>query len=300
MYDNGVQLRMKYNHLLRSDGRFRSSNMRTLSSDTSRAVMSLQSFMAGFLPPDPLDKTLPLRWQPFNLETDSAGRVLTLNFKSCPLFTKHVNHYVRTPPKDFANWMRADRQAIERISEHLGSPIKTPFDLFRVSDSLGILQNESTPQWISETYNKTFKKYSRRFIQLMHSNKEMIKSRGGPLITDIVHNMERLANNSEDSPGKKLLIYSAHDFTISSLAYVLGVQEQIPDQIGYSATIVLDLVDRDSGELCVEAIFSDNNAEIPTKISLDVPGCGSSCSVYTFKNAVKDMLIEDFDKFCEV
>lgn len=68
-------MRLKYQHLFPEDGYFRLSNMRIMSSVPDRCIMSLQSFMSGFLPPPLLDLTLPLYWQPFTHATDHAGQV---------------------------------------------------------------------------------------------------------------------------------------------------------------------------------------------------------------------------------
>lgn len=68
-------MHLKYQHLLPSDGYFRLSNMKITSSVSDRCIMSLQSFMGGFLPPPLLDLTLPLYWQPFTHSVDDTGRV---------------------------------------------------------------------------------------------------------------------------------------------------------------------------------------------------------------------------------
>lgn len=53
-------------------------DMRILSSASARAVMSLQSFMTGFIPGPSQDKDyFPLGWQPFSFDLDYDGTVTT-------------------------------------------------------------------------------------------------------------------------------------------------------------------------------------------------------------------------------
>lgn len=80
---------------------------------------------------------------------------------------------------------------------------------------------------------------------------------------------------------------------MASLAYALGVEKQIPEPISYSDTIMVDLVTRGSGEPYVEVIYMDNTNTIPRKINLNVPGCGLSCSLTTFRPVTKNMMVEN-------
>lgn len=75
MYELGEYLRSRYSHLVPTDGFFRKRNMQILSSRSDRCVMSLQSFMAGFMPPPVTDFTLPVMWQPFAMAVDNDAEV---------------------------------------------------------------------------------------------------------------------------------------------------------------------------------------------------------------------------------
>lgn len=76
IYDLGVLLRSKYSHLFPEDGVYRVRDMRILSSGSARTIMSLQSFMAGFIPGPLKEKDFfPLGWQPFGFDVDYDGTV---------------------------------------------------------------------------------------------------------------------------------------------------------------------------------------------------------------------------------
>lgn len=48
----------------------------------------------------------------------------------------------------------------------------------------------------------------------------------------------------------------------------------------------------------MEVVYLDNIETTPKKYNLHVPGCGVSCTLSTFKEAVKDMMVDDLDALC--
>lgn len=62
-------------HLFPADGYFRSRYMRLMTSIPDRTIMSIQSFMAGILPPPIKDLKLPIVWQPFSSTIDLQSKV---------------------------------------------------------------------------------------------------------------------------------------------------------------------------------------------------------------------------------
>lgn len=65
-YNLGVRLRERYRTLLPKNGFYSTKDMYVMSSATERCLMTAQSFLAGFLPPNDDDKhsLLPIKWQP--------------------------------------------------------------------------------------------------------------------------------------------------------------------------------------------------------------------------------------------
>lgn len=299
MYENGVMLRLKYQHLLPSGGFFRLSNMRIVSSVPERTIMSLQSFMAGFLPPPLHQSNLPIFWQPFPFDIDYDGKLVYMRLdNSCPVFLQHAYMLMMNPPAEVAAWMAADKEAFKAFSQKLGSPISTIENVLIVSDALKIQMgiDPTMPQWAKDGFTNTFQKYGVLSTTMLHKNPTMIKIRGGPMLTEMVNNMVAVANGN--ASGKKVLLYSAHDITVSSLAYALGVEEQIPRHISYSDSIMVDLVGVGSGEASVEVIYMDNANKVPKAFHLSVPGCGKSCSLSRFRQAVQGMMVDDYKKLC--
>lgn len=67
-YKLGVRLRERYRSLLPKNGHYSTNEMFVMSSATERCLMTAQSFLAGFLPPNDDDDdqryALPIKWQP--------------------------------------------------------------------------------------------------------------------------------------------------------------------------------------------------------------------------------------------
>lgn len=63
-YESGKNLRIRYKKLLPADGFYSAENMRVVSSFKERCIMSVQSLLAGLMPPDDCLNRLPFPWQP--------------------------------------------------------------------------------------------------------------------------------------------------------------------------------------------------------------------------------------------
>lgn len=295
LYDNGALLRLKYQHLYPKNGFFRLSNMQIMTSVPERTMMSLQSFMAGFFPPPVLDTTLPIYWQPFFCTVDHTGAIIYIKMDGCPRFLSLLMKIMSDPPKELLGWIEADREILDKLSVWANTPLNTPSEVMNFAEVLKaqIYIDNTIPEWVLEAYQDYLAKYVAQMFALMHYNEEMIRIRGGPLITEIIHNMEDLANGKD---GKPIMIYSAHDSSLLSLAFVLGVQDQIPELPNYSDTFMVDLSDTNT----VQVIYMNTEKRLNTRTVMNVPGCGTSCSLATFRQALSDKLVYDVDALCNV
>lgn len=217
--------------------------------------------------------------------------------KACPRFTKDLCDLILTPPEDILAWMKKDRPVLDELSKITGRPLKTVLQVGLFADMIKTQMYicPDTPQWAIDAYYSTLMKYIGGMFRLFHGTQEMIKIRGGPLLTEIVNNM--VAVNENHVSGRNFLIYSAHDMTVLSLAYVLGVQSQIPAMPHYSDTFMVDLLD--NGQVQVVYMNTERHDE-PTMTVMDVPGCGLSCPLDKFREVFKDMLVDDFDTLCKI
>lgn len=204
---------------------------------------------------------------------------------------------MKNPPADLKAWFEQDHDVLEKLSEMAGKPLKTVREVGLFADMIRtqIYFDPDVPQWALDAYYNTLDKYLERMLLLFHGTKEMVKIRGGPLLTEIVDNM--MAVQCKEKSGKNFLIYSAHDITVLSLAHVLGVESQIPAHPHYSDTFMVDLLE--NGEVQVVYMNTEDNDD-PQMTVMNVPGCGKSCPLEKFREVFKDMLVEDWNLLCKI
>lgn len=182
----------------------------------------------------------------------------------------------------------------------MGVPLVTQSQIYLLGDTIlaMISVDCEVPQWAVDAYYNTLNKYMIGHFANIARNPRLAKIRGGPLVTEIVNNMVAVDQGS----GKKVLIYSAHDLTVASLAVALGVGDQLPDRISYSDAIMVDLVEAKAGSLepTVEVIYLSKANTIPERIPMALPGCGVSCTLTAFRAATSAMMVADWDQICAV
>lgn len=81
LYNLGKHLRMRYGRLLPPNGLYSKDNMRVLSSYFERCLMSVESLLAGFLPPNEWMNRFPLPWQPVPVNVIPAKEDYVRNSK---------------------------------------------------------------------------------------------------------------------------------------------------------------------------------------------------------------------------
>lgn len=69
MYHLGRNLHTRYYRLLPKDGLYSKEEILVQSSASERCVMSVQSFLAAFMPPLENRNPLPIPWQPISIHT---------------------------------------------------------------------------------------------------------------------------------------------------------------------------------------------------------------------------------------
>lgn len=194
-------------------------------------------------------------------------------------------------------WWEEDQAELARIGALAGLEQNDRTALLTLGDSFKALLylDCDIPQWAKDAYYNTLEKYVLNSWAIMFSNPTMLQIRGWPMIAEIVNNMVAVVNNEES--GKNLLIYSAHDMTVAAMAFALGVGDQLPRNIEYGDVIMVDLVRNGSSEPKVEVIYMSKANMFPQMIPLNVPGCGTSCTLTTFRALTSHMMV-DFDVLC--
>lgn len=223
-----------------------------------------------------------------------------MHFKpeACPTYYAAYHNLIVNPPADVVAWMVEDKEQIDLLSGYLGVPMSNIQYLYYVGDFVktNLLLGDYVPDWALTAYNTFLQKYIKRYFQLAHETDFMVQVRGGPVVTQIIENMEAQIEGS--SAARNFLIYSAHDMTVESLVRVLGVRSQTPELVSYADTVMIELVDNGGSELQVQALYVDNSGSFPNRFPVNVPGCGTVCNFSTFKAVVNKYLVPNYEGLC--
>lgn len=216
----------------------------------------------------------------------------------CPTYYAAYNDLIHNPPADVLAWFEEDAEEIEILSGHMGLSVRSVMALYYIGDFVktNLFLGDSIPEWALEAYNTFLPKYMKRYFQMCHETDFMVRVRGGPVITQIIENMEAYASGAKEA--RNILIFSAHDMTVESLIRVLGVRDQTPELVNYADTVLIELVDEGGSELQVQALYVDNSGAIPNRYAVSVPGCGTLCNLATFKSVVSKYLVPDYEGLC--
>lgn len=271
-----------------------------MSSSVERCISSLTSFMAGFLPPPATDKTIPFPWQSFPFAVDNEARVLTFEPSACPVYEKAIlaSSAVLEKSPTILNWMAQDKDILKRVGDFLGKPLTTVMD---ISYAIEIIRTEqyldpTMPSWLLGAY-ATLEKYILLGIDSYHQTEFMKKVRGGPMITQVVDNMN--AMNNKNSSARNIIIFSAHDLTVHSLIAVLNVKAQAPFIPLYGDTVAIEMHQQPGRtEPEVQVYYFTNLAPLKFKIQLFVPNCGSPCSLSNFNKLMSKYFVRNFETMC--
>lgn len=94
------------------------------------------------------------------------------------------------------------------------------------------------PAWVNPMVLEEMLLARKRFFQSLTETAYMTRIRGGPLLTDMVEQMEQKQNGNLT---RNIAIYSAHDSTLANLMKALDVIDQTTVIPNYGATLALEL-----------------------------------------------------------
>lgn len=150
------------------------------------------------------------------------------------------------------------------------------------------------PDWAVDVINDPRVRNLTAFsFKMITYTEKMKRFKGGPLIKEMLSNMDGRISGSLDSR-RKLFMYSAHDTTVATFLNSLGVYEMIPPP--YASLVLIDLFkNQTSGQHLVRISFKNTTNE---PYILTVPGCHQLCSIEDFKRITKPIIPIDWTAEC--
>ncbi|XP_032265100.1 prostatic acid phosphatase isoform X2 [Phoca vitulina] len=261
-YELGQYIRKRYRKFLNES--YKREQVYIQSTDVDRTLMSAMTNLAGLFPPEGISVWNPsLPWQPIPVHTLSLSE---------------------------------DRDFIETLPTFTGYHTQDLFGMWtKVYDPLFCesVHNFTLPSWATEDTMTKLKELSELSILSLygiHKQKEKSRLQGGVLVSEILNHMK---SATQPSNRRKLVMYSAHDTTVSGLQMALDVYNGLLPP--YASCHIMELY-LEKGEYFVEMYYRNETQHEPYPLTL--PGCTPSCSLMEFAELVAPVIPQDWSTEC--
>ncbi|CAL8125995.1 unnamed protein product [Orchesella dallaii] len=260
-YELGKFLRSRYMEFLKDT--LIPEEVHVQSSEISRAIMTAQGCLTGLFPP--CDSHIPrcegkwsesIEWQPipvYQIPRKLDNKIL-FRRETCPAYISEFKKVLECPLIE--EFKQSHEQAFQYIKEHTGMPEVNLENIGQVHDTLFIqsLYNIPLPSWTEKVFPEPMKTVSDVGFQILSANREMMKFNGGPLLKEVIENMEKTLKCSkckkkkqkEENQVKKVYLYSGHDTTVAAFLATLSLFDT--HQPPYCSAIMIELHEVKEGQ----------------------------------------------------
>uniref|UniRef100_A0AAA9S8P0 acid phosphatase n=1 Tax=Bos taurus TaxID=9913 RepID=A0AAA9S8P0_BOVIN len=228
-YELGQYIRKRYENFLNES--YKREQVHVRSTDIDRTLMSAMTNLAALFPPEGISIWNPsLPWQPIPVHTVpvSEDQLLYLPFRNCPRFQELQSETLIS--EEFQKRLQPYKDFIEVLPKLTGYHDQDLLGIWsKVYDPLFCegVHNFTLPSWATEdtmTKLKEISELSLLSLYGIHKQKEKSRLQGGVLINEILNHMK---SATQPSNRRKLIMYSAHDTTVSGLQMALDVYNGI-------------------------------------------------------------------------
>ncbi|XP_043330028.1 prostatic acid phosphatase isoform X1 [Cervus elaphus] len=296
-YELGEYIRKRYENFLNES--YKHEQVHVRSTDIDRTLMSAMTNLAALFPPEGISIWNPsLPWQPIPVHTVpvSEDQLLYLPFRNCPRFQELQSETLIS--EEFQKRLHPYKDFIEVLPKLTGYHDQDLLGIWsKVYDPLFCegIHNFTLPSWATEdtmTKLKEISELSLLSLYGIHKQKEKSRLQGGVLINEILNHMK---SATQPSNHRKLIMYSAHDTTVSALQMALDVYNGILPP--YASCHMMELYFQE-GEYFVEMYYRNETRYEPHPLTL--PGCTLSCPLTKFVELVAPVISQDWSMECAI
>lgn len=291
LYKLGQTFRNRYKSYI---SKYSSKTVKVRTSDLDRCHMSVASLLAAWFPPEDEYElwNTELAWQPIPIHSVpySEDNMLAQN-KTCRNYLQEQN---RINAEYIANMTEEDKKFYEYLTAHMGENVDSLRQVDTYFSTLLIekLHGYKLPEWTEKVYPDEMRKRAKLNVLMHQWNTLMKRLSAGPLIKELV---EQFINKSKgENKDLKLLLYSAHDSTLSSLWRGLNFPDTIMPDFGASITFELHKLN----DQYFLKMFMLNNTELTEPNELQIPNCSLPCPLYKLYEITEDVRPVDWEKEC--
>ncbi|XP_054585715.1 prostatic acid phosphatase isoform X3 [Eptesicus fuscus] len=296
-YELGEYIRKRYGKFLNES--YKHQQVYVRSTDIDRTLMSAMTNLAALFPPEGISLWNPnLPWQPIPVHTVPLveDRLLFLPFRNCPRFQELERETLKS--EEFQKRLQPYKDFMETLPKLSGHHGKDLFGIWsKVYDPLFCesVHNFTLPSWATGdtmTKLKELSELSLLSLYGIHKQKEKSRLQGGVLVGEILNHIKTAAQPWNH---RKLIMYSAHDTTVSGLQMALDVFNGILPP--YASCHLMELY-LEKGDYFVEMYYRNETHHEPYPLTL--PGCTPSCPLTKFAELVAPVIPQDWSTECRI
>lgn len=275
---------------------YNNSEMYVRSTDVDRTLMSAQSNLAGFYPPQSKDVwNDEIPWQPIPIHTipEKLDMVLAAK-KSCPVYEYELKKLYKS--EEFKTYDKKIADIYKYLTTHSGKSVKSLQSVQNIYSCLHIeeLYNLSLPEWTREVYPDKLLPISALSFAVKTYTPLLARLKSGPLLKEILMHFKNKTLKKLE-PNRNYWVYSGHDTTVANMLNTLGVFKLMGyHNPPFRATVLFELRSYSDGYR-VQVFYKNTTAE-PEPLNL--PGCGPSCPLDKMFEIYKGVIPVSWEKEC--
>lgn len=283
----GTWLRSRYSDFIPTE--FKNADILVRSTGTARTLASAFA-LTTFLYPA---QAIPIH------SASDAFDMLFSPHKCCPAFDREMERFLATSDAMLEEYNR--KPLYDWLSIQTGKAVHGLEVAEQLYNSLTIekQRGHELPKWTEAVYPQPLKNLTGRYLSRSSATTLLKRLRFGSLLKDILSRAEaagRPEKSGSNIHNRKVLIYSAHDFTIVGLLNCLGIFDGNPS--GFAASLTFEVREgaKPHGHTVQIIYRNDSNAE--PKI-MEIEHCGNPCPVTKLKEILHPIIPEDIAEECK-
>lgn len=264
------------------------------STDVDRTLMSAESNLAGFYPPAGKDVwNSDVHWQAIPVHTmpEKQDKVLAAK-KTCPVYDYELKKLYKS--QEFKAIDKKNSALYKYLTSKAGKSVNSLQSVQNIYSCLHIeeINNLTLPEWTKEVYPDKLFPLSGLSFAVKAYTPLLARLKSGPLLKEILTHFQ---NKTMKKIEQNYWVYSAHDTTVANILNTLGVFQTLGyHNPPYTATVLFELR-KFADDYRVQVFYKNTTGEAKL---LDLPGCGTSCTLDKMFEVYKEVLPVNWEEEC--